>query len=122
MDVERAKMSANSLVGCFLGSKSAARQTFPDKDLIFNAQIWAKDDDGSGEIRRIHCGDLIVEDHKEKLEALATQLNTELYVYRESTINNEVINGRMFPYERYSYVVEKISRGQNPAYELRKVG
>jgi hypothetical protein len=119
MDLEVAKRVALNLLGnCYLGSKSTAHKIYPDKDLVFNGQVWAMER-GCGHLHHIHTCDLILNDQAILLEELASQLKTEIYIYRESTVNNQVFNGRVFPYERYDYAIRQNRGG---SYEFEKIG
>lgn len=93
-----------------LGSKSAYRENYPEKDPIFNATIMAQD--SNGELYKIWYGDIELTNNEtlDKLKLLSELLNSDLYLYRESTINNETFNGRRFPYEHYSARVDKYQK------------
>jgi len=90
-----------------LGSKSGYQELYPEKEPIFNAIIMAQD--AGGELYKIWYGDLELTDGitKEKLILLSGQLDSNLYLYRSSTVNNETFNGRMFPYKDFVVTVCK---------------
>ena len=90
-----------------LGSKSTYMSTNPNKDPIFNAVIMVQD--ANGELYKVWYGDLELTDgyFLDKLRFLSNQLESNLYLYKSSTVNNEVFNGRMFPYQSFEATVCK---------------
>lgn len=87
-----------------LGSKSDYRSVNPDKKPVFNATLCMMERDGF--LRQIWFGDLELTACEANLLRLANELKTNVYVYRESVVNNETFNGRRFPYERWTAAVE----------------
>lgn len=106
-------LKARSLLGMnpSFGSKSAYHYANPQGEPVFNATIMAQDKDG--ELYRVWYGDLELKDENTlgSLKSLAESFGTILYVYRESTVNNSVFNGGMFPYQQYELRVD--FRGEN---------
>jgi hypothetical protein len=99
------KSTAREILGspCF-GSKSDYLRKFPDRNPVFNAKVLYQRQDGA--LDECWSGDLELSECKPQLLKLADVLNTNLYIYRESTVNNRVFNGARFPYEHWTVAVE----------------
>jgi hypothetical protein len=99
------KQIAHEILGspCF-GSKTDYRRMHPDRDPIFNAKVLYQREDGM--LQCVWEGDLEMTECKPSLVKLSDALSTNIYIYRESTVNNRVLNGARFPYENWTAAVE----------------
>lgn len=104
---EDKKYHANTILkNAYFGSKSEFRMAHPDLHPMFNTYLLAQND--NGELEKIWYGDIEMSIHSGMLKILAKTINSDLYLYKESTVNNQVINGRRFPYENWSVYVSKL--------------
>jgi hypothetical protein len=97
----------NDLRSCFAfyGSKSGYIDKYPNTEPIFNAKVGLVDSDSMEiEIQHNMGGDIDLLDsfHMNKLIAFCRTNKQSIVIYRESTVNNCVFNGRLFPYMQFA--------------------
>lgn len=115
-DIKYAFKNALGMGGHF-GSKSGYREKYPDRKPVFNAYVTAEKLDSDTGLKTrtkdIWWGDLELTDMNTltKLFILSRELDIEIFIYRESTVLNQTMNGREFPYNDHCFAIRTFQNG-----------
>lgn len=115
---ETLRSDLQKILGAFplFGSKSEYRQRYPKRNPIFNCYLLIRD--SRGEFFSAWNGDveLTAVGLDQNLLMFANKHNVEVFLYRESTVNNEVFNGRDFPLNQYTFAITKHMINNKPFF------
>lgn len=92
----------------YFGSKSFFRKNNQKSEPIFNLKLGKLTESGEIQIIKNMCGDLDILDQSSlnDLINLSKKYQSTFYIYRESTVHNQIFNGRAFPYFDYALKIE----------------